>query len=303
MARALCASAHGQPEQALHLLEQAAPLAAAEDTEGLSLRMRCSFYLTLADAQEYLGRAPQALASMRQWQCLQTARANLASRARYQAAALQTELLRLQHKLEENEAHRRATERARGQLQAANEALSRRVEEVQALRAALQEQAVRDALTGLFNRAAYQVAFEARLTRAVAERQAFWVMLIDLDRFKAINDTFGHAVGDELLVEVGARLRDILGPHAVVARLGGDEFAALIDDPPGGEGARRELGCDLARAIVGGLGKLVTPSGQILHAGASVGLAHCPQDGGTPTDLQIHADLALYAAKSEGRGT
>ena len=199
------------------------------------------------------------------------------------------------HYLQSSRLRHEATELA-ASLKAANVAAGHALQR-------LEHSAKHDHLTGLFNRAAYQVAFEARLTRAVAERQAFWVMLIDLDRFKAINDTFGHAVGDELLVEVGARLRDILGPHAVVARLGGDEFAALIDDPPGGEGARRELGCDLACAIVGGLGKLVTPSGQILHAGASVGLAHCPQDGGTPTDLQIHADLALYAAKSEGRGT
>ncbi len=84
----------------------------------------------------------------------------------------------------------------------------------------LEYAATHDHLTGLSNRAAFQAAFEARLEREVPA-DPFWVLLVDLDRFKAINDTFGHAVGDEVLVSVGRHLRSILGPDAIVARFGG----------------------------------------------------------------------------------
>ena len=160
----------------------------------------------------------------------------------------------------------------------------------------LEHSAAHDDLTGLLNRAAYQKAFETRLHESGTA--AFWIMMIDLDRFKRINDRFGHVVGDAILVESGAQLRRILGPDAVVARLGGDEFAALIPahpDDPAGEG--------LAQAVVHGLDSLLLPSGQTLQVGASVGLAEHPRDGRTQTELQIHADLALYAAKAGGRST
>ncbi|KQP73678.1 hypothetical protein ASF60_09580 [Methylobacterium sp. Leaf113] len=166
----------------------------------------------------------------------------------------------------------------------------------QALRR-LEYSASHDHLTGLFNRAAYQAAFEARLGNGAADREEFWILLIDLDRFKGINDTFGHAVGDAVLVESGARLRRILGAEAVVARLGGDEFAALVPGPPG-----RDDGPRLAREIVAQLAVLVTASGQTVQAGASVGIARYPGDADTLVDLQCHADLALYVAKSKGRG-
>ncbi|KQO67101.1 hypothetical protein ASF18_10435 [Methylobacterium sp. Leaf89] len=158
--------------------------------------------------------------------------------------------------------------------------------------------ATHDHLTGLLNRAAYQTAFEAWLRDGAAHGRGFSVLLIDLDRFKVINDTFGHAVGDEVLVEAGARLRRILGEDAVVARLGGDEFAALISNRSG-----KEDGPRLAGEIVAQLAVLVTGSGRTLQAGASVGIARYPGDAHTLTDLQCQADLALYAAKTAGRGT
>jgi diguanylate cyclase (GGDEF)-like protein len=160
----------------------------------------------------------------------------------------------------------------------------------------LEHSATHDHLTGLVNRAAYQAAFETCL--AEAGTTAFWIMMIDLDRFKRINDRFGHVIGDAILVEAGAQLRRILGPDSVVARLGGDEFAALVPGYPDDQGGER-----LAQAVVLGLESLLLPSGQTLQMGASVGLAQYPRDGRTLTDLQIHADLALYAAKTGGRST
>ncbi|WP_264049239.1 putative bifunctional diguanylate cyclase/phosphodiesterase [Methylobacterium flocculans] len=162
----------------------------------------------------------------------------------------------------------------------------------------LEQAATHDHLTGLFNRAAYQKAVEARLAQAATQPVSLWLMLIDLDRFKWINDTFGHSIGDEVLIEVGVGLRQVLGPDAVIARLGGDEFAALVGGHP-----TEAAGAALAESVVRRLGDIVTRSGQALYAGASVGVAHHPFDGRTLAELQTHADLALYAAKSEGRGT
>ncbi|MDQ0523866.1 putative bifunctional diguanylate cyclase/phosphodiesterase [Methylobacterium gregans] len=158
-----------------------------------------------------------------------------------------------------------------------------------------------DPLTDLANRAAYRRAFEDRLVRAARGEGELTAMLIDLDRFKAINDTNGHAAGDAVLVEVARRLRALLGPEDVAARLGGDEFALLVfrERMDGQDGA-------LADRIVQALGRpFDLPSdraGQAVTAGASLGIARFPRDGRTRPELQIAADLALYAAKSDGRG-
>ncbi|HEX6244358.1 MAG TPA: tetratricopeptide repeat protein, partial [Polyangiales bacterium] len=155
IAAALLAGQERRWPGALHELDRVLPLVGADDNdaaEGLSLRVRCVYFLIRSEIHEQIGDTRQALANMRIWQQLHVARAHMASRARYQAAALQTELIRLQHKLDEQSSQRRATERARAELETANAQLSRKIAEVQALQEALHEQAVRDALTGLFNR-------------------------------------------------------------------------------------------------------------------------------------------------------
>jgi hypothetical protein len=128
------------------------PWLAGDDDRGMSLRVRCSGLQLLADLHEQLGQSDRALAALRLWQRWQTHRAALASRARYQAVALETELMRLRRRLQEQEQRREENERARSELQAINEQLSRKVVEVEQLQEALREQATRDALTGLFNR-------------------------------------------------------------------------------------------------------------------------------------------------------
>jgi diguanylate cyclase (GGDEF)-like protein len=155
-----------------------------------------------------------------------------------------------------------------------------------------------DPLTDLANRCAYRRAFEDRLARAARGEGELTAMLIDLDRFKAINDTHGHAAGDAVLVEVAARLRAALGPEDVAARLGGDEFAALIFRPRMGE-----ADAALAERIVRDLAAPFGLGGRTVRAGASLGLARFPRDGRSLQDLQVAADVALYAAKSGGRGT
>lgn len=154
-----------------------------------------------------------------------------------------------------------------------------------------------DPLTGLPNRA----FFRDQLERAVAnaERgQAFALLCLDLDRFKSVNDTMGHAAGDELLKQVADRLRQAARAGDVVARLGGDEFA-IIQFPVD----RRGDVSSLAGRIVASLGKPYHINGVEVLSGTSVGIALAPSDTVDMADLLQKSDLALYRAKADGRGS
>ena len=148
-----------------------------------------------------------------------------------------------------------------------------------------------DVMTGLANRSQFQsrLADPAQLIGAL--------LLVDLDGFKSINDTFGHALGDECLKETALRLQAVGGEAELVARIGGDEFAVLLG--PQTDGAAAEL---LAGKIVEVLGRPVTRGDQILQLGASVGIARATPEA-TPDQLFKQADTALYSAKAAGRKT
>jgi diguanylate cyclase len=152
------------------------------------------------------------------------------------------------------------------------------------------EQAHTDPLTGLFNRRALITAAEAAFAGGADE--VVGLALIDLDGFKAVNDRHGHAAGDELLVQVAARMRRSVGETAVVARLGGDEFAMLVT----GAGVD-SLGAQVDRLLAG-----LVPSFAVGEAlvtlGASAGMARAPVDGSNLTELFAAADRTLYAAKA-----
>ena len=154
-----------------------------------------------------------------------------------------------------------------------------------------------DQLTGLPNRLCVHEA----LTRALADaekwgsRAAF--MMIDLDRFKAVNDTLGHPVGDRLLGRVSERLAQVMEGRDVIGRLGGDEFAVVIRDAA--DAKRVE---DLAHAIIRTLSESYEIDGHTLFIGASVGIATSPRDGRTAETLIRSADLALYRSKDAGGG-
>lgn len=195
---------------------------------GASLRVRCLHFQALAAAHEQLGQASAALRALRAWQALHTERALLASGARYQAAALQTELQRMRLALQSSDARRRSTEKARAELEAANRQLKGKIDEVQSLQQALRQQATRDFLTGLFNRRHLDDVLPAMLAMAQRERQPLAVVIIDLDHFKPVNDQLGHAAGDRVLAAFGA----LLGAHGrrsdVACRYGGEEFCLLM---------------------------------------------------------------------------
>jgi diguanylate cyclase (GGDEF)-like protein len=154
-----------------------------------------------------------------------------------------------------------------------------------------------DLLTDLPNRAAFTERFAAVLDQASETGASFAVLCIDLDRFKEINDVFGHSVGDGLLREVARVLRTAAG-DTFLARLGGDEFTAIAAEGPQPATAER-----IAEALQGAVSGDMVIDGHHLHVGLSIGIAIFPTDGNNASTVLANADAALYRAKGEGRGT
>lgn len=296
-AAALLALARGRPRCAVDAL---LPLlgAAEDDTiEGQSRRIRAQYFDLLAQAWQAARRSGPALVALRQWQALHRRQAQTSSQARYQAAALQTELLRLQHRLDEKDAERRATERARGALVAINEELSRRVHEVQALQAALREQATQDPLTGLFNRRHLNDTLPQLHALAQREAQPLALVIIDLDHFKRVNDGHGHAAGDRLLAAFGELLAAHCRRSDVACRYGGEEFCLLMPRTDAAT-ARRKAQSLLRRWRA----MRFEINGALLEDQSfSAGAADTRLVAGSPDALLKAADDALLDAKRAGR--
>ncbi|MCA1524982.1 EAL domain-containing protein [Bradyrhizobium yuanmingense] len=161
-----------------------------------------------------------------------------------------------------------------------------------------------DSLTGLPNRRMFRSMLDQMSRRqpsAVDNGQPaaeFAVLFLDLDRFKAINDTLGHQTGDLLLQEMARRLKNTLGANEVLARLGGDEFAVVVPTVES-----RPAIADLANSMIEAAQKPFEIGGHRIRSGISVGIAIGPCDGVNCDDLLIAADLALYAVKAQGRGS
>ena len=154
-----------------------------------------------------------------------------------------------------------------------------------------------DTLTQLPNRLQVNESLFQALTYAGQWRTRCALLMIDLDRFKAINDSLGHLVGDKMLADVASRLKPLMGEGELCGRLGGDEFAVIIRDA-----SDRKRVDTLAKAIISALSTPYHIDGQVLYVGASVGSAIGPRDGNTVEELLRNADLALYRAKDEGGG-
>ena len=153
-----------------------------------------------------------------------------------------------------------------------------------------------DSLTGLLNRFSLESRLAQSLLEARREKRKLAVMFIDLDRFKVINDTLGHHVGDLLLVETATRLGRAVRESDIVARLGGDEFVIVLtklSDPA--------VASQIATKILEELGEPYEIEGKQLHSTPSIGISIFPDNGETPDVLMKHADTAMYSAKDRGR--
>lgn len=153
-----------------------------------------------------------------------------------------------------------------------------------------------DALTGLPNRALLHDRLDQVLAQAGRNGHRVAVMFLDLDRFKSINDTLGHDVGDELLKSVALRLQEVVRAADTVSRLGGDEFVIVLPDVHSPEDAQR-----VAEKVVDVLAPAVAIHGHELRATPSIGISLFPDDGNDAYTLMKNADTAMYHAKSEGR--
>jgi len=165
------------------------------------------------------------------------------------------------------------------------------------LRAKLENQSIRDSLTGLFNRHFMQISLEREMTRARRRKQIMAVLMLDADHFKSFNDTHGHAAGDAVLKAFADVFQSNIRSEDIACRYGGEEFTIILPDTTV-KGA-----CDRAESILSAISDLKIATGHQTFDGLSIsiGIAFFPGDGVTAEELLLHADAALYDAKHNGR--
>lgn len=181
-------------------------------------------------------------------------------------------------------------------LQAANDALVQQLEEINTLQAQLKEQANRDPLTGLYNRRYLDSTLERELARCKREGQPLSLLLLDIDHFKQINDTYGHQAGDEVLKNLADMLSHQARAADVACRFGGEEFLMLLPNMP------PAIALERAEQWRAAFAENTMAFGEFrMQSTLSIGIACYPGHGTSPEELVRCADQALYRAKSEGR--
>ena len=158
-----------------------------------------------------------------------------------------------------------------------------------------------DALTGLPNRRLLTEKIKEAVTTSKLSNTSYSILLIDLDRFKPVNDVYGHTVGDAVLCEIASRLQSVVREGDTVARLGGDEFAVICCANRTSENPKDEAS-NLASRIIAKISIPISVGEHTFNVGASVGIALCPEHGTDKDGLLKSADIAMYKAKHDGRG-
>jgi diguanylate cyclase (GGDEF)-like protein len=250
-----------------------------------------------ADACEQLGDAPAALALVRRSHKVYEQLVGRSARARYLALRANHELAQAQRERDLARDSHRSVEDDRRRLVQLNEALQAQVQEVEMLHARLREQALRDPLTGLHNRRYLFEMAPGLLDLARRQSSPLCVVLIDLDHFKLLNDTYGHHAGDAVLQRFATLLAQMLRRSDVVCRHGGEEFVAVMPDIDA-NGAQTMLTrlLEAYQAQQQDLGRRRLPS-----CSFSAGIAVFPTHGSSLEQLLSRADRALYSAKARGR--
>jgi diguanylate cyclase (GGDEF)-like protein/PAS domain S-box-containing protein len=162
----------------------------------------------------------------------------------------------------------------------------------------VQQMALHDGLTGLPNRSLLMERIGQLIAMSAREPRHIALMFLDLDGFKLVNDTWGHAFGDRVLKAVSSRLLGLLRPTDTVARLGGDEFVILIDNPES-----RDSVAMISSRVIEEVNAPMSFDGETAHVGASIGIAFFTKEVGTPDELLKNADDAMYEAKAAGKNT
>ena len=183
-------------------------------------------------------------------------------------------------------------------LQEANAALAAEIVERRQAEERAHGLATRDPLTGLYNRRSLMERLDQAIARANRAGGSLAILFLDMDRFKSINDTLGHDVGDQLLIQVASRISGAVRESDVVARLGGDEFVVLMEALPDYPDAAA-----VARKIVQANAAPCDIASHVLKTSVSIGISVYPQHGDTVQLLMKHADLAMYHAKQQARGS
>ena len=160
----------------------------------------------------------------------------------------------------------------------------------------LEHQALHDSLTGLPNRTLLQERIEYDIQMAERDNSTVSLLMLDIDRFKEVNDTLGHHIGDRLLIHIGKRLQGVLREVDTVARLGGDEYAVVLNN------ANADVAVKVARKILDAMEKTITVDQYQLYVSLSIGVAIYPQHGDDAVALLQHADVAMYNAKQNQIG-
>ena len=177
-----------------------------------------------------------------------------------------------------------------------NQQLKKYVAKLQDAERSLKKHAFFDPLTGLANRLLLIDRFERSMRQAKRSGKQFAVLMVDLNKFKSINDTYGHAAGDTVLIAVAQRLVSIVRSSDTVARLGGDEFVLIIESI-----TEREQVVALGQKLIDVLAENVgLASGEVVSVGGSVGFAWYPKDGDNLRDILDVADQAMYFCKTSG---
>jgi len=185
---------------------------------------------------------------------------------------------------------------AQAALEKANEQLQAQIRQIEALQVELSEQAIRDPLTGLFNRRYLKDTLEREIARAKRENLPIGIMIMDIDEFKNVNDLYGHNAGDKMLQEMGELLKTNIRTEDIVCRYGGEEFVIVMP------GASLGVAYERAELIRQKFEQMWVPyEGELLHATISLGVAAFPIHGTDGEDALIRADRALYQAKQAGR--
>jgi diguanylate cyclase (GGDEF)-like protein len=191
-----------------------------------------------------------------------------------------------------------AFNRMAGDLQRSHVQLLAEVERERAAALQIEHLAYYDKLTGLPNRSLFSLLLERALVSARLQKGRVALMFMDLDRFKNINDTLGHAAGDALLKEVAVRAKTALHPDDAICRLGGDEFVVLLTDVDGPQGLS-----EVAHKLLSAVAMPYRLADHEFRVTASIGISTFPDDGIDEASMMKHADIAMYQAKEEGKNT